>query len=202
MTSEVPPSGTPGPDPESQSEPETAPMPGWVPVLIGVVLVVLAALAVFTGLRYRNNTMTSVVHTRSAPANSHSPAPPGEPEAGASLMFPGESGDNTPSAHPPVNGRTRATITNTAGAGVSGTVRIWARRGMTTTVTPPDALVYVNDVAVGQANQLAATPYEFPQPGSYNVRITAPGYADRAFVVTAADSAKEEIARIEVKLTK
>lgn len=198
--SDVPPPEAPAPEPEP--EPETVPMPAWVPMLIGVVLVALAALAVFTGLHYRNNTLTGVVHARSAPANSHSPAPPGEPEAGASLMFPGEGGDNTPSAHPAVAGRSRAVITGSGSGGVQGTVRVWARRGMTTTVTPPDALVYVNDVPVGQANQLATTPYEFPQPGSYNVRITAPGFADRNFVVTAADSAKEEIARIDVKLAR
>lgn len=197
MSAEVPPPPPSG----APDEPEAVPLPGWVPVLIGAVLVVLAALAVFTGLRYRNNTMNSVVRTRSAPANSHSPAPPGEPEPGASLMFPGDAGDNTPAAHPAVNGRARAVITG-SGSGIQGTVRIWARRGMTTTVTPPDALVYVNDVAVGQANQLATTPYEFPQAGSYNVRITAPGYADRTFVVTAADGAKEEIARIDVKLAR
>jgi hypothetical protein len=196
MTAEVPP---PAPQPD---EPEAAPLPGWVPVLIGIVLVLLAALAVFTGLRFRNNTITSIVKTRSTPVQRNAPAPPGEPEPGASLMFPGDSGDTTPTAHPPVTGRSRAVITGGAGSAVAGTVRIWARRGMTTNVTPPDALVYVNDVAVGQATQLATTPYEFPQPGSYTVRITAPGYADRTFVVTASDSAKEEIARIEVKLAK
>lgn len=192
MTTEVP-----TPEPE---EPEAAPLPSWVPVLIGVVLVVFAALAVFTGLRLRNNTIVNVVKPRRV--QSQTSAPPGEPQPGASLMFPGESGDTTPSAHPPVAGKSRAVISGGSGSAVEGTVRIWARRGMTTNVTPPDALVYVNDVPVGQANQLASTPYEFPQPGSYNVRITAPGYSDRNFVVTAADNAKEEIATIQVKLGK
>lgn len=183
-----------------EQEPEAAPLPPWVPVLIGAVLVILAGLAVYTGLRYRNNTIVSVVKPRRVPA-ANTAAPPGEPQPGASLVFPGDSGDNAPVAHPPVTGKSRATIVGT-GHDVESTVRIWARRGMTTTVTPSDALVYVNDVAVGQANQFSAQPYEFPQAGSYNIRITAPGYRDRTYVVTAADNAKDEIATIEAKLDK
>lgn len=190
----------PPPEPPHEPEPEAAPLPSWIPILIGVVLVLLAGLAVYTGLRYHESTLVSVVKPRRVPA-ANSAAPPGEPQAGASLVFPGESGDNAPVAHPPVTGRSRATITG-SGNNIEGTVRIWARRGMTTNVTPPDALVYVNDVPVGQANQLSTTPYEFPQPGSYNVRITAPGYRDRAYVVTAAENAKDEIATIEAKLAK
>ena len=60
----------------------------------------------------------------------------------------------------------------------------------------------MNDVAVGQANQFGAQPYEFPQAGSYNIRITAPGYRDRTYIVTAADNAKDEIATIQAKLDK
>jgi hypothetical protein len=193
---DVPPPEQPG----APAEPEAAPLPGWVPILIGLVLVALAALAVFTGLQYRNSTIVGVVKPRRVPA-ANTPAPPGEPQAGASLVFNGESGDNAPVAHPAVTGQARATITGTGNV-IEGTVRIWARRGMTTAITPPDALVYVNDVPVGQANQLTAQPYEFPQAGSYTVRITAPGYRDRLFVVTAADSAKEEIATIVAKLAR
>ena len=40
----------------SQSPDETPSLPGWVPVLIGGLLVVMALLAVFTGLRYRTRT--------------------------------------------------------------------------------------------------------------------------------------------------
>ena len=39
---------------EHESDPGT-PMPRWVPVIIGVMLVVMAGLAVYTGLRYRND---------------------------------------------------------------------------------------------------------------------------------------------------
>ena len=190
----------PPPQPPQDHEPEAAPLPRWVPTLIGAVLVILAGLAVYTGLQYRNNTIVSVVKPRRVPA-ANTPAPPGEPQPGASLVFPGDSGDNAPVAHPALSGKSRATIVGT-GHDVEATVRIWARRGMTTTVTPPDALVYVNDVAVGQANQLSSQPYEFPQAGSYNIRITAPGYRDRTYVVTAADNAKDEIATIQAKLDK
>ena len=188
------------PPPKPSDEPEAAPLPPWVPTLIGAVLVILAGLAVYTGLQYRNSTIVSVVKPRRVPAAT-SAAPPGEPQPGASLVFPGDAGDNAPVAHPPVTGKSRAMVVGT-GHEIEATVRIWARRGMTTAVTPPDALVYVNDVAVGQANQLTTQPYEFPQPGSYNVRITAPGYRDRTYVVTAADNAKEEIATIQAKLAK
>ena len=190
----------PPPQPPQDPEPEAAPLPSWVPTLIGAVLVILAGLAVYTGLQYRSSTIVSVVKPRRV-QGANSPAPPGEPQPGASLVFPGESGDNAPVAHPPVTGKSRATIVGT-GHQVEATVRIWARRGMTTTVTPPDALVYVNDVPVGQANQLSTQPYEFPQAGSYNIRITAPGYRDRAYIVTAADNAKDEIATIQAKLEK
>src|ERR1043166_167514 len=153
----------PPPQPAQDPEPEAAPLPSWVPTLIGAILVILAGLAVYTGLQYRSSTIVSVVKPRRV-QGANSPAPPGEPQPGASLVFPGGAGDNPPVAHPPVSEKSRATIVGT-GHQVEATVRIWARRGMTTTVTPPDALVYVNDVPVGQANQLSSEPYAFPQPG-------------------------------------
>lgn len=182
---------------------EEASLPPWVPVLIGAVLVAMAGLAVFTGLRYRNNTLVTIVRPRHKIQQPATVAPPGEPEAGASLIFPGSSGDNAPAAHPPVTGVARAIVTGTGGA-INATVRIWARRGMQLSVTPDDAVVYVNDVAVGQAKQFN-TPdeiYDFPAAGSYNVRLVAPGYEERTFVVTASESAKSEIARIQTKLEK
>jgi hypothetical protein len=192
----------PSSDPAPPAAPETS-LPRWVPVLIGGVLVALAGLAVYTGMQYRNGTMVSIVRPHKAPARPPAGAPPGEPEAGASMIFPGESGDNAPAAHPPVNGRSRAVIEGGGpGAGINATVRIWARRGMLIRAVPKDALVYVNEVAVGQANQLASEPYEFPQPGSYTVRVVAPGFRERTYIVTAADNAPNELARIEAKLQK
>ena len=75
---------------------------------------------------------------------------------------------------------------------------------MMTNVTPDDAMIYVNDLAIGEAKQFntADEVYDFPAPGSYTVRIVAPGYKERVFVVTAADNATDEIARIDVKLAR
>ena len=83
----------PAPDePSLRPAPEEAPlMPPWVPALIGVVLVAMAALAVYTGIRYRSPTLANAVVTPRRPARAMTggSGPPGEPEPGASLVFPG-----------------------------------------------------------------------------------------------------------------
>jgi hypothetical protein len=204
---EQPTAGTPAPPPPPRVHEHEAPqpplMPRWIPVLIGIVLVAMAALAVITGLRFRDTSLVGMVKPRRQVRPATSAAPPGEPEAGASLMFPGESGDNAPIAHTPTNSPSHAVVTG-GKAGVNTTVHLWARRGMTTHVVPGDALVYVNDVAIGQADQFNSENeiYDFPAAGSYTVRVVAPGYKERTFVVTAADDAKAEIAAIDVKLDK
>lgn len=178
-------------------------MPGWVPVLIGVLLVAMAALAIFTGLRYRDGdrTLTQQVRPQQDRNRGMTPAPPGEPEAGASLVMHGEEGDNTPVANEPVQGQSRAVITGGPG-GIETTVRIWARRGMQLEVTPAEAMVYVNDVPVGQASQFDTTDeiYDFAEPGSYTVKIVAPGGKQKIYVVTAATDAKQELAHIKATL--
>ena len=204
---DIPPPPEPAPESAHPTHelPEPAVLPKWVPLLIGIVLVGMAALAVFTGLRYRTNTLVNIVRpTRARPLPRSVQAPPGEPEAGASLVFPGEAGDNAPTASEPVTGKARAVITGGGAEGITAAVRIWARRGMTMTVVPDDAVVYVNDVPIGQASQFNAPDeiYDFPQPGSYTVRLTAPGYHDQLFVITASDTAKTEIARLDAKLKK
>ena len=62
----------------------------------------------------------------------------------------------------------------------------------------------MNDVAIGQANQFDSEDeeYDFAAPGSYTLRLVAPGYKEQAFVVIAADSASQEVAKIDVKLQK
>ena len=184
---------------------ETPAMPRWVPGVIGIVLVAMAALAVYTGLRYRTPTLANgiVKSRRPARAMTGGAGPPGEPEPGASLMFPGDAGDNAPTAHEAVTGRARAEITGT-GHGIQSTVRIWARRGMMTNVMPGDAMVSVNDLVIGQAKQFDKPDeiYDFPAPGSYTIHISAPGYKDQQFIVTVADDAKQEIAKLDVKLAK
>jgi hypothetical protein len=184
---------------------ETPAMPRWVPGVIGIVLVAMAGLAVYTGVRYRTPTLANgvVKSRRPARAMTSGAGAPGEPEAGSSLMFPGDAADNAPTAHDAVTGRARAEITGT-GHGITSTVRIWARRGMMTNVVPEDAMVSVNDLVIGQAKQFDKPDeiYDFPAPGSYTIHISAPGYKDQQFIVTVADDAKQEIARLDVKLAK
>jgi hypothetical protein len=180
-------------------------LPRWVPTLIGIVLVTLAALAVYTGVRYRNPTLADGMIRGKRSANAVTGGgPPGEPGPGASLVFPGESGDNAPTAREAVTGRARATMSGGGMGGVTSAVRLWARRGLTTNVVPDDAMIYVNDLPIGEAKQfnMPDEVYDFPAPGSYTVRVVAPGYKERQFVVTASDTATDEIARIDVKLSR
>lgn len=199
MTDKPPPNS---PEHERDLIDDGAPMPRWVPVAIGVVLVTLAALAVVTGLRYRDQTLVRMVQSKDHPVRATAPAPPGEPEPGASLMFPGDA-SNVPAARDTEGGSSRADITG-GPAGVAGVLRLWARRGMRINVTPADAVVFVNDLAIGQASQFDSEDeeYDFAAPGRYMVRLSAPGYKDRTFEVTADENAKSEVARIEVKLEK
>jgi len=171
-------------------------MPRWVPVLIGIVLVLIAGLAVWTGVRYRHPTLANdIVKSRRPPRQMTGGGPPGEPEPGSSLMYPGEA----PTASAPISGKTRVEIKGGGAQGVSAVMRFWARRGMALNVTPDDAIVYVNDTPIGQASQWTGV-YEFAQPGSYTVRLVAPGYREQMYVVTAAENARDEVAVITAKL--
>ena len=190
MTDPTPESGQPG-EPDSGTS-----MPRWVPLLIGAVLVTMAGLAVYTGIRYRDDdTLTAKVRPRRE--RTTTPAPPGEPEAGASRVM----GDSTPSANAPVEGSARAVISGGPG-GVESTVRIWARRGMLLEVTPADSLIYVNNTLVGHANQFDTEDeiYDFPAPGSYTVRVVAPNNRQKTYIVTAADDAQQDVAHIKAQL--
>jgi len=202
--SELSPDGSPVHEVRHDHEQEQAGavMPRWVPLAIGAVLVTLAALAVLTGLRYRDQTLVNIIRPQSE-ARRNSGGPPGEPEAGASLVFPGEAGANVPAANAPYEGETRATIQG-GPDGVTSVIRMTARRGMVITSSPADAVVYVNDVAVGQARQFDSEDevYDFPAAGSYDVKIVAPGFEQRHFVVTVSDAAERDIVRIDVKLDK
>jgi len=189
-------------DPPDPPPDQPLAMPSWVPLVIGGVLVAMAALAVYTGLNYRRNTFARIIKPRHIDMNGGD-GPPGEPQPGASRVYPGESGENIPLAGPPVAGKSRVAITG-GSDGISTTVRLWARRGLVTHVAPADAVVYVNDVLIGEARQFTTSDevYDFPAPGSYTIRLVAPGYRDQTFVVTAADSAKQELATIDATLEK
>jgi len=173
---------------------QPAVMPKWVPIMIGAVLVILASLAVYTGFRYRDETILDHVPPRKVHATA--PAPSDEPGAGASLVLPG----STPAANEPVPGSSRVAISGGPG-GVQTTNRLWARRGVVFNVLPDDTLVYVNDLPIGQVRQFNSIDevYDFAEPGSYNVKLVAPSGAEKTFVVTAADDAKLDIARISFK---
>ncbi len=183
-------------EPSEPEQPEPSLMPRWVPLLIGVVLVTLAGLAVYTGLRYRDDD-TILEHVRPQKTRASAPAPTGEPGAGSSLMFP----DNTPIANAPVSGTARTEIRGGPG-GIRTAERLWARRGVVFNVLPDDTLIYINDLPIGQVRQFNSVNevYDFAEPGSYNVKLVAPKGAERMFVVTAADDAQQEIARISLKL--
>ena len=191
----------PPPDADGQDAGhEPSAMPRWVPILIGVVLVAIAALAVFTGLQYRERgTLTDEIGGRESRPRTSAAAPPGEPDAGGSVVLPG----STPSANAPVAGNSRAVITNSAG-GVESQVRIWARRGMVLNVLPEDADVYVNEMPIGNVRQFNSMDeaYEFPEPGSYTIRIGAAEHRSRQYVVTVTEDAPNDVARISAKLEK
>ena len=173
-------------------------LPRWVPALIGGVLVAMAALAVYTGLHYRNPTLANgIIRRRNPPRAMTNAGAPGEPEPGGSLVFPGAAAD----ANEPVPSRNRVEIAG-GREGVTSTVRMSARRGLLTNITPDDAMIYVNGLAIGQAKQFNTMDevYDFPAPGSYTIRVVAPGYKDREFIVIADENATAEIARIDTKL--
>jgi hypothetical protein len=183
-----------------EQEPASSPMPRWVPVLIGVILVAMAGFAVWTGLRSRDDE-TILAHVRpQRQQQANTPAPPGEPGAGASLILHGD-GENTPEANAPVRGQSRAVVTGGPG-GVSSVVRIWARRGMVLNVVPDDTMIYVNDLPIGQAKQFNTMDeaYEFAAAGSYNVRLVAPNGVEKNYVVTASDDAQQDVARISTQM--
>ncbi len=178
-------------------------MPRWIPLLIGLILVGLAGLAVFTGLRYRaNDEATLTQKVKPTPRRSMSSAPQGEPEAGASLVVRDNEGDDaTPPANAPVQGESRTVITGGPG-GVDTTTRIWARRGMLLRVTPAESLVYVNNLAIGHVRQFD-TPdeiYDFAAAGSYTVKVVAPSGKQKTYIVTAAEDAKQDVATIQTSL--
>ena len=65
-------------EPHPQDEPPV--MPRWVPGVIGIVLVAMAALAVYTGLRYRTPMLANgiVKSRRPARAMTGGAGPPGD----------------------------------------------------------------------------------------------------------------------------
>ena len=183
-------------EPEREPIDDATPMPRWVPVAIGVVLVTLAALAVVTGLRYRDQTLVRIVQPKPRRHARHRAGSAGRAGAGRVAHVSRRRANNVPP-------RTRADPRLVARGDHRRSRRC---RGSAEIVGAPrnaherhaaDAVVYVNDVAIGQANQFDSEDeeYDFAAPGSYTIRLVAPGYKERVFIVTAADNAKGEVAK-------
>jgi len=212
---ELKPTGEGEPSPESAPEPSPAfeekplELPGWVAPALALALVAIAAMAVWTGFRPRSRTETKLVFTEPAVVQSttmpeDSGGAPGSPEAGASRVVQGESGGEVPPASPLPEGELpRATIAGNA-AGVIPTTSFEVRRGIAFDADRPDAIVYVNDVPIGDAGQFAAKdqPYEFAQEGTFTVRVVAKDGAEARFVVVATASAETSVAMIRVRLAR
>lgn len=184
--------------------PPPARLPKWVPILIGSVLVMMAAAALWTGVKYRNEAFRPVVELPKRSLPTSGIGAPGEPTPGASRVAHGAAGDTIPEPNPVPAGETsKYTISNTGGS-ILATTRITASRGMLLDIKPPTALVYVNDSAIGEARQFS-TPdslYEFAEQGNYTVRIVEEGFTDLEYVITSAENAKTEIAVIQAELQK
>ena len=194
----------PQPVTEEDDLPPPVVLPRWVPILIGLILVGMAALALYTGLRYRDQPFKSRITPPPAKAKAQREVgAPGEPTAGASRMMHGEYGENAPQPNAPVAGEgAKVQITGGSNAGISHTVRVAARRGVLIDVQPDDAQVYINDNSVGIARQFKDPNeiYEFPDEGSFTIRIIAPGHRELTYVVTATQDAPLEIVEIRGRM--
>jgi hypothetical protein len=177
-------------------------LPPWVPVMIGVVLVALAGLAVYTGLRSRAAPDERISTRRPSGGPVERGGAPGEPQAGASRVLHGEGGESIPLPAPTDTGNlARVAITGDRG-GVSSTVRYAARRGAMFSIEPADATVFVNDHQIGPANQFSSPDqaYEFPEEGKFTVRLMAPGFRDETLIITADPLAEDEVVRVVRKM--
>ena len=192
-------------EPAEEPGPPTAKLPGWVAPAIGVALVLMGALAVYTGMRYRGaglgkDLIPERVIERRRPAIQPS-TPPGEPEPGASRQ--GISGGQTPQANPITSTSPRLQI-KSEGSGLVGSSRLNARRGVMFQIVPSDAVVYINNLAIGSAKQFSTSDevYDFPDEGSFTIRLVAPGYREAEYIVNSDANAKDEVAIVSTKLQK
>lgn len=186
----------------SETPPSGAPdgggfqLPRWVPATIGVVLVLMAALAVYTGVRYRGGPL-GAAFGGGGTARAADAGVPGEPEAGGSRIVEGL----VPMANEPEPRGASSVVIRGGEEGVMPSIRLSARRAMRLEVVPGDAMVWVNDHPIGSADQFKAPDvYEFPEEGEYSVRLVAPGYDEVEYVIHADPEAPTEVAVVETRL--
>lgn len=180
-------------------------MPRWVPVLIGVVLLIIAALAVYTGMRYRGGPLGRALERATTSMVRSEGGAPGEPQPGASRVLHGGGGDHVPTPRPVTTDEDEGSKVVIRGGpeGVIPSIRLTAQRAMHVHVDPSSAVVYVNDQPVGVAVQFSgADLYEFSEEGEYTVRLVADGYEEIEYTVLVRQDAKTEIADILATLKK
>lgn len=167
---------------------------------IGLVLVGMAALAVWTGLRHRD---TPFWKPEPIATSTGAHAVPGEPEPGASRVMHDSEGGALARARetdPSVRART---IIEGSGSDIRSTARMHARRGLIVNVEPRDAIVYINGQLIGEARQLSTADqvWEFGEPeGTYRVTVVSSGYRPLRFEVVADQNAADEIAVLRGRL--
>lgn len=189
-----------------RGDPPIVSLPKWVPIGLGLVLLIMALLAVYTGLNYRNVSLSRglrrVVSNRPSSRIAETGVP-GEPQPGASRVVHGEHGEAIPQPKEFDPDLSPSAIRSEGGA-VIPVIRLAARRGLLVRVTPDDALVYVNGQPIGAAKQFSSSDqiYEFADQGRFSVRLVAPGYHEVEYEISASQEAADEVAVINTKLQK
>lgn len=198
------------PDPIRPEPPRPDPpivsLPRWIPIGLGVVLLTMALLAVYTGLNYRNVSLSRGLRravSGRVPSRIAEAGVPGEPQPGASRVVHGEHGETIPEPNA-LDGEESGNAIRSEKGAVIPVIRLGARRGLLIRVIPADAMVYVNGQPIGAAKQFSTSDqiYEFADEGRYTVRVAAPGYHEIEYEVAAAQDAADEVAVINAKLTK
>lgn len=189
-----------------RAHPPIVSLPKWVPIGLVLVLLSMALLAVYTGLNYRNVSLSRGLRRVVPPRPSSRLAEtgvPGEPQPGASRVVHGERGEAIPQPNAFDPDLSPNAIRSEGGA-VIPVIRLAARRGLLVRVTPDDALVYVNGQPIGAAKQFSSSDqiYEFAAQGRFSVRLVAPGYHEVEYEISANQEADDEVAVINTKLQK
>lgn len=189
------------PPPEEERRLE---LPGWVPAAIGLTLVLLAAMAVYTGFRtqVRPQERTDAVSPFTEADGlfpEESGGPPGAPGPGGSRV---SSEEDIPAPASIGEADEPALAISGDATGVDGRTSLAVRRGLVFDVEPGEAVVYVNDVAVGAVRQFDSpdSAYEFAEEGVFSVKVALPGYSEVELVVTAGPDAAEETATVSLRL--